>query len=119
MGDIFRQLNDNLFGKKLFIRFTARAFRKLLSIYAFIYFPFGFEGGIWDLMVSVPDHCLSSYFRLNHVFKILNQTCSFYLSEHFRKVSDFHMHNTRESSENFVVHTCLGIIPQLSSSVAI
>ena len=30
----------------------------------FIYlviFPFGFEGGIWDLIVSVPDHCLSFY----------------------------------------------------------
>ena len=27
-----------------------------------IYFPFGFEGRIWDLIVSVPDHCLSFYF---------------------------------------------------------
>ena len=33
-----------------------RAFRKLLSIYVFSYFPFGFEGRIWDLIVSVPDH---------------------------------------------------------------
>ena len=24
--------------------------------------PFGFEGRIWDLIVSVPDHCLSFYF---------------------------------------------------------
>ena len=23
--------------------------------------PFGFEGRIWDLIVSVPDHCLSFY----------------------------------------------------------
>ena len=35
------------------------AFRKLSSIYVFSYFPFGFEGRIWDLIVSVPDHCLS------------------------------------------------------------
>ena len=29
---------------------------------------FGFEGRIWDLIVSVPDHCLSFYFaRLEHV----------------------------------------------------
>ena len=28
----------------------------------FSYFPFGFEGRIWDLIVSVPDHCLPSYF---------------------------------------------------------
>ena len=48
--------------KELFIRFTACAFRKLLSIYVFSYFPFGFEGRMWDLIVSVPDHCLSFYF---------------------------------------------------------
>ena len=57
----FRQLNDHLFGKELFILFTASAFRKLPSIYAFSYFPFGFEGRIWDLIVLVPDHCLSFY----------------------------------------------------------
>ena len=28
----------------------------------FSYFPIGFEGRIWDLIVSVPDHCLSFYF---------------------------------------------------------
>ena len=47
--------------KELFIRFTASAFRKLPSIYVFSYFPFGFEGRMWDLIVSVPDHCLSFY----------------------------------------------------------
>ena len=25
---------------------------------------FGFEGRIWDLIVSVPDHCLSFYFTI-------------------------------------------------------
>ena len=57
----FRQLNDHLFGKELFIRFTMSAFRKLPSIYVFSYFPFGFEGRMWDLIVSVPDQCLSFY----------------------------------------------------------
>ena len=52
-------LNDHLFGKELFIRFITSAFRKLPSIYVFSYFPFGFEGRMWDLIVSVPDHCLS------------------------------------------------------------
>ena len=42
--------------------FAASAFRKLSSIYVFSYFPFGFEGRIWDLIVSVPDYCLSFYF---------------------------------------------------------
>ena len=50
-----------LFTKEMFILFTASAFRKLSSIYVFSYFPFGFEGRIWDLIVSVPDHCLSFY----------------------------------------------------------
>ena len=62
MSDIFRKPNDHLPGKELFIRFTARAFRKLLSIYVFSYLTFASERGIWDLIVSVPDHCLSFYF---------------------------------------------------------
>ena len=53
----FRKLNDHLFGKELFIRFTARSFRKLPSIYVFSCFPFGLGGEVWDLIVSVPDHC--------------------------------------------------------------
>ena len=44
----FRKLNDHLFGKKLFIRF---------------------EGRMWDLILSVPDHCLSFY--LTHDFDSL------------------------------------------------
>ena len=50
-------------GKELFIRFIASAFRKLPSIYVFSYFPFGYEDRMWDLIVSVLDHCLSFYFR--------------------------------------------------------
>ena len=33
----------------------------VLSIYEFSCFPFGFEGRMWDLIVSVPDQ-LSFYF---------------------------------------------------------
>ena len=55
-------MTDHLFGKELFIRFTPSAFRKLPSIYVFSYFPFGFEGRMWDLIVSVHDHCLAFYF---------------------------------------------------------
>ena len=50
------------FDKQVYFLFAASAFRKLSSIYVFSYFPFGFEGRIWDLIVSVPDHCLSFYF---------------------------------------------------------
>ena len=56
-------MNDHLFGKELSIRFTASAFRKLPSIYVFSYFPFDFEGRMRDLIVSVPDHCLSFNFE--------------------------------------------------------
>ena len=51
--------------ERAFIRFTASAFRKLPSIYVFSYFTFGFEGRMWDLIVSVPDHCLFFYFTRN------------------------------------------------------
>ena len=64
----------HLSGKELFIRFTASAFRKLLSIYIFSYFPFGFEGRMWDLIVSVPDHCLSFYFSRRGKMEQLSQT---------------------------------------------
>ena len=50
-------VNNLLSGKERFIRF-----RKLLSVYVFSYFPLGLECRIWDLIVSVPDHCLSFYF---------------------------------------------------------
>ena len=49
----------------LFIRFNASAFRKLPSVYLFSYFPFGFEGRTWDLIVSVPDRYLSFYFSVD------------------------------------------------------
>ena len=40
-------------------------FVNCFSIYAFSYFPFGFEGRMWDLIVLVPDHCLTFYFGLS------------------------------------------------------
>ena len=35
--------------------FAASAFRKLSSIYVFSYFPFGFEGRIWDLIDELEN----------------------------------------------------------------
>lgn len=40
---------------------------------------------------------------LSHVYKIFNGTSPSYLLDHFDKVSESHMYNTRGSSENFVV----------------
>ena len=39
-----------------------RVFRECLSVCAFASFPYGFEGGIWDLIIFIPDHRLSFYF---------------------------------------------------------
>ena len=47
-----------MFGKELFIRFTVHVFRERLSICVCVFFLFGFEGGLWDLIVYVSDHCL-------------------------------------------------------------
>ena len=47
----FGWLSDHLFERELLILFAASAFRKLSSVYVFSYFPFGFEGRIWDLIV--------------------------------------------------------------------
>ena len=41
-------------------------------LYVFSYFPFGFEGRMWDLIVSVPDHCLSFYFLYRNVSTFLD-----------------------------------------------
>ena len=45
-----------------------RVSRKLPSIYVFSYFPFGFEGRMLDLIVSVLDHCLSFYFVSSKIY---------------------------------------------------
>ena len=45
------------FGKELFIRFAVRVLRRRLSICECASFPFGFEGGMGDLIVLVPDYC--------------------------------------------------------------
>ena len=57
--------------------------------------------------------------RLNHVFKVFNSTCPSYLSEHFRKVSDFDRYTPEEVPRILLFHVCLGMLPQLSSSMAL
>ena len=53
-------MTTHLFGKELFIRFTGSVFRKYTSIWVgVLLFLFGFEGGMCNLNVLVPDHCLS------------------------------------------------------------
>ena len=53
----------HLFGKELFIRLTVHVL--LINFYVCPSFPFGFEGGMSDLIVLILDHCLSDTFRLS------------------------------------------------------
>ena len=39
--------------------------------------PFGFEGRMWDLIVSVPDHCLSFYFSCQAQTRFCHRTASY------------------------------------------
>ena len=50
----------HLFGKELLIQFTVRCFVNLCQVFAGNFFCF--EGGLWGLVVLIPDHCLSLYF---------------------------------------------------------
>ena len=53
-----------------------------VNVYQFVCvwasFPSGFEGGVWHLIVLIPDHCLSIYFTetLRSLFAVSNQTSS-------------------------------------------
>ena len=31
------------------------------------FFPFGIEGGVWDVIVLIPDYCLSIYYQYEPV----------------------------------------------------
>ena len=51
-----------MLGKELVIRFTVRVLLEHLSIFVLCPFCFGFECGMWDLIILIPDHCLFVYF---------------------------------------------------------
>ena len=85
---------------ELFIRFTASAFGKLPPIYVFSYFPFGFEGRMRDLIVSVPDHCLSFYFVLSALVVVI---VSWWLLYSFVISYRLYCHYILKSKSNFIV----------------
>ena len=49
-------------GKSCTIGLLCVYFMNVYEICVCASFPFGFEGGMWDLIVLIPDHCLSIYF---------------------------------------------------------
>ena len=42
-------------------------FLEHLSVCVCASFPFSFEGGMWDLIVLIPDYCLSLTFLLRNI----------------------------------------------------
>ena len=66
--------------------FTASAYRKLLSIYVFSYFHFGFKGRMWDLIVSVPDQCLSFYLSYTYSARPFSNALK-YETTHFHPIN--------------------------------
>ena len=57
-------------------------------------------------MLSCKDRIVQ--LKLNHVFKIFNDTCPHYLKFDFTRVSSLHKYNTRGSPFNFVVPLAKG-----------
>ena len=66
-----RVADDHPLGKELFIRFTALVFRECLSIRVCSSFPFCFEDGMWELIVLIPDHCLTFCF-ISQTYEVLS-----------------------------------------------
>ena len=54
-------MNDHLLGKSCSFRLLCVAF---VNVYQIVcpFSPFGIERRIWDVIVLIPDHCLSIYF---------------------------------------------------------
>ena len=42
------------------------SFFNVLSVCVSSSFPFGSEGGMWDLILLIPDHCLSIYLEYEY-----------------------------------------------------
>ena len=66
------------------------SFVKVYQCMCVCFFPFGLEGEMWDLIVFIPDHCLSIYFENVPCFFEVRSFTSWYahlLLVLFRQVS--------------------------------
>ena len=53
------------------------------QMYVCVSFPFGFEGGVWDLIILIPtflftsifSKCVIKHFKIVYVFKTLDSIC--------------------------------------------
>ena len=37
-------------------------------------FPFAIEGGMWDVIILIPDYCIAIYFNMLRLFNFLDRT---------------------------------------------
>ena len=58
-------MNDPMPGKEPSNWLSLSVFRERLSVYVCAFLPFGFEGGVWDLIVLVPCQWFSLRRRHN------------------------------------------------------
>ena len=77
------------FEKNAFTQFKHTCFRLLYQLMRVCVFLFCFEGGVWDLIVLIPDHC--NFLTMS--------------SFHFRKM--FMLHEILDLSSSKYVHLLL------------
>ena len=77
----------------MFFRLTVGVFRECSSIWVYVFFPFGFEGGMWDLTV-LPSFLIFNIPPANFT------TCRY--------------KQTSESGKSFEIRHCFLQIPVIS-----
>ena len=86
----------------------------------FSYFLFGFEGRMWDLIVSVPDHCLPFYFMVDNVFRDASEVLKeFGINSHmphfFNKSQK--QHSTEEANEGRLVTNVRWVVESVNGRI--
>ena len=66
-------------GKRCSFGILCVSFEIVYQIFVCPSFPFGIEGGMWDVIVLIRDHCLSIYFPILN--KIISKTVSYFLKK--------------------------------------
>ena len=90
--------------------------RESLSICLCASFSFGFKGRMWDLILLIPDHCLSIYFKFVRI-SFIKLCRTQLLTEIWVQIQDIFINlvynkiksanNTKKFTENKVIYESL------------
>ena len=58
-------------GKSCSFSLLCVAFLNVFELCVCASFPFGYEGGMWDLILLIPDYCLCLYLHVLYWFRAL------------------------------------------------